>query len=77
MDYLVEKQNPLTVCPLSNVKLKVCDDMKQHNLKQMIDLGLCVTVDSDDPAYFGGNIFLIILPWPNKYMIKLNDQYPY
>ncbi len=56
VDYLVEKQVPLTVCPLSNVKLKVFDDMKQHNLKQMIDLGLGVTVNSDDPAYFGGYI---------------------
>ncbi len=56
VDYLVEKQVPLTVCPLSNVKLKVFDDMKQHNLKQMIDLGLRVTVNSDDPAYFGGYI---------------------
>ena len=56
VDYLVEKQIPLTVCPLSNVKLKVFDDMKQHNLKQMIDLGLWVTVNSDDPAYFGGYI---------------------
>ena len=56
VDYLVEKQIPLTVCPLSNVKLKVFDDMKQHNLKQMLDLGLWVTVNSDDPAYFGGYI---------------------
>ena len=56
VDYLVEKQVPLTVCPLSNVKLKVFDDMKQHNLRQMIDLGLWVTVNSDDPAYFGGYI---------------------
>ena len=56
VNYLVEKQVPLTVCPLSNVKLKVFDDMKQHNLRQMIDLGLWVTVNSDDPAYFGGYI---------------------
>jgi len=56
VDYLVEKQIPLTVCPLSNVKLKVFDNMKQHNLKQMMDLGLWVTVNSDDPAYFGGYI---------------------
>ena len=56
VDYLVEKQIPLTVCPLSNVKLKVFDDMKQHNLKKMLDLGLWVTVNSDDPAYFGGYI---------------------
>ncbi|MGF1519256.1 MAG: adenosine deaminase [Nodosilinea sp.] len=54
VDYLVEHQIPLTVCPLSNVKLCVFDDMAQHNLKQLMDLGLCVTVNSDDPAYFGG-----------------------
>ncbi|MBW4482197.1 MAG: adenosine deaminase [Tildeniella torsiva UHER 1998/13D] len=54
VEYLVEHQIPLTVCPLSNVKLCVFDEMAQHNLKQLIDLGLCVTVNSDDPAYFGG-----------------------
>jgi adenosine deaminase len=54
VDYLVEHQIPLTVCPLSNVKLCVFDTMAQHNLKQLLDLGLCVTVNSDDPAYFGG-----------------------
>ena len=56
VDYLAEKQIPLTVCPLSNIKLKIFDHMKQHNLKQMIDIGLGVTVNSDDPAYFGGYI---------------------
>ena len=45
---------PLTVCPLSNVKLKVFDDLAQHNLPRLLDLGLVVTVNSDDPAYFGG-----------------------
>lgn len=45
---------PLTVCPLSNVKLRVFADMKQHNLKRLLDAGLAVTVNSDDPAYFGG-----------------------
>lgn len=54
VEYLVEHQIPLTVCPLSNVKLCVFDTMEQHNLKQLMDLGLCVTVNSDDPAYFGG-----------------------
>jgi len=52
--YLVEHQIPLTVCPLSNVKLCVFDTMADHNLKQLLDLGLCVTINSDDPAYFGG-----------------------
>lgn len=56
LEYLIEKQIPLTVCPLSNVKLKVFDSMEQHNLKKLLNLGLCVTVNSDDPAYFGGYI---------------------
>ena len=56
LDYLIERQIPLTVCPLSNVKLKVFDSMEQHNLKKLLNLGLCVTVNSDDPAYFGGYI---------------------
>ena len=53
---LVVEQIPLTVCPLSNVKLRVFSSMEKHNLKHMLDLGLCVTVNSDDPAYFGGYI---------------------
>lgn len=53
---LGKTQVPLTVCPLSNVKLKVFPTMEKHNLKTMLNLGLCVTVNSDDPAYFGGYI---------------------
>ncbi|MHB1136140.1 MAG: adenosine deaminase [Coriobacteriia bacterium] len=45
---------PLTVCPLSNVRLRVVPDMKHHPLRTMMDAGLLVTVNSDDPAYFGG-----------------------
>ena len=45
---------PLTVCPLSNVKLRVFGDMRQHNVVELLRQGLCVTVNSDDPAYFGG-----------------------
>lgn len=47
---------PLTVCPLSNVKLRVFESIEKHNLKQLLDRGLCVTVNSDDPAYFGGYV---------------------
>ena len=47
---------PLTVCPLSNLKLKVVDDMAAHPLKAMLDAGLVATVNSDDPAYFGGYV---------------------
>lgn len=52
--YLAESQIPLTVCPLSNIKLCVFDHMSKHNIKQLLDLGVCVTINSDDPAYFGG-----------------------
>ena len=53
---LVDEQVPLTVCPLSNVKLRVFDTLEQHNLKDLLAAGLCATVNSDDPAYFGGYI---------------------
>jgi adenosine deaminase len=53
---MVEEQMPLTVCPLSNVKLRVFETLEQHNLKRLLQLGLCVTINSDDPAYFGGYI---------------------
>ncbi len=54
VERLAREQIPLTVCPLSNVKLRGFESMEQHNLKRLLDLGLCVTVNSDDPAYFGG-----------------------
>lgn len=53
---LVEEQIPLTVCPLSNTKLRVFDDMRQHNILQLLEQGVKVTVNSDDPAYFGGYV---------------------
>jgi adenosine deaminase len=51
---LARDQIALTVCPLSNVKLRVFDTMAQHNLVELLDAGLLVTLNSDDPAYFGG-----------------------
>ena len=54
VEKLVENQIPLTVCPLSNIKLKVFNKLKDHNLKKMLDKNLMVMVNSDDPAYFGG-----------------------
>ncbi len=56
MERLRSDRVPLTVCPLSNVKLRVFDSMEDHNLPQLLDAGLCVTINSDDPAYFGGYI---------------------
>jgi adenosine deaminase len=51
---LASERVPLTVCPLSNVKLGVFPSLAQHTLPALLDAGLCVTVNSDDPAYFGG-----------------------
>ncbi|MBA1260267.1 adenosine deaminase [Pseudomonas oryzihabitans] len=56
MARLADQQIPLTVCPLSNTKLCVFDDMSQHTILKMLDRGLKVTVNSDDPAYFGGYV---------------------
>jgi adenine deaminase len=54
VERLARERVPLTVCPLSNVKLRVFPDLAQHNLPDLLRAGLCVTVNSDDPAYFGG-----------------------
>jgi adenosine deaminase len=53
---LAREQVPLTVCPLSNVKLRVFPELARHNLKTLLDAGLKVTINSDDPAYFGGYV---------------------
>jgi adenosine deaminase len=53
---LARERVPLTVCPLSNVRLRVFPTLAQHNLPALLDAGLCVTVNSDDPAYFGGYV---------------------
>ena len=54
--YLSNTQIPLTVCPLSNLKLKVVKSLEDHPLKKMMENGLLVTLNSDDPAYFGGYV---------------------
>ncbi|MFT5224682.1 MAG: adenosine deaminase [Polaribacter sp.] len=54
MTHLAETQMPLTVCPLSNTKLRVFETMAKHTILVMLAQGVCVTVNSDDPAYFGG-----------------------
>ncbi len=56
MQRLARERMPLTVCPLSNIRLKVFDRIESHNLRRLLDAGLCVTVNSDDPAYFGGYV---------------------
>lgn len=53
---LVDERMPLTVCPQSNVRLKVFQDMSEHNILEMLDQGLMVTVNADDPSFFGGYV---------------------
>ena len=65
MQRLIAEQMPLTVCPLSNLKLKVVGDLSRHNLHRMLERGVLVTVNSDDPAYFGGYL--------NQNFIELAD----
>jgi adenosine deaminase len=72
---LADTRVALTVCPLSNLKLCVFDDLTKHTLKDLLDRGVAVTVNSDDPAYFGGyvnaNYFATIDA------LKLNDAEVY
>jgi adenine deaminase len=56
VQHLAKEQIALTVCPLSNVRLGVFPSIGQHNLKRLLDAGLLVTINSDDPAYFGGYV---------------------
>ena len=56
VEELVDRKIPLTVCPLSNLKLRVIEDLKEHPLKDMLQKGLLVTINSDDPSYFGGYV---------------------
>lgn len=77
MQRLKEEQIPLTVCPNSNIELKVFDHYQEHNIKQLLDFGLNVSVNSDDPAYFKGYLnqnFINIcenLPLTEEDVIKL------
>ena len=76
-DKLVEKLRdnniPLTVCPLSNVKLCVFDRLENHNLKKMLDKGLRVMVNSDDPAYFGGYLNTNLIETAKALKLSLED----
>lgn|SRR5690625_3871636 len=56
MRRLIQEQTPLTVCPLSNLRLKVVESLDDHNLGRMLKQGVKVTVNSDDPSYFGGYV---------------------
>ena len=73
VEKLVKDQIPLTVCPLSNVKLCVFDKLENHNLKKMLDSGLRVMVNSDDPAYFGGYLNKNLIETSKALNLKLED----
>ena len=70
---LVKDQTPFTVCPLSNVKLCVFDKLENHNLKIMLDKGLRVMVNSDDPAYFGGYLTQNLIETSRALNLELKD----
>ena len=73
VERLVKDQIPLTVCPLSNVKLCVFDKLENHNLKKMLDKGLRVMVNSDDPAYFGGYLNKNLIETSKALNLELED----
>jgi len=64
---------PLTVCPLSNIKLRVFNELKEHNLKKMLDEKLMVMVNSDDPAYFGGYLNKNLIEIQSALNLSIND----
>ena len=70
---LKRRQIPLTICPLSNIKLCVFKNMHEHSFKTLFDQGLCVTVNSDDPAYFGGYVVENYLALQDAFQLTRND----
>jgi adenosine deaminase len=72
---LVSKKIPLTLCPLSNLKLRVIDKMENHPLKKLMMKGVSVTINSDDPAYFGGYINANYLAVQKALHLDRNDFY--
>ena len=68
MQRLKDEQMPLTVCPNSNIELRVFDNYKEHNIKALLDYGLNISVNSDDPAYFKGYV--------NQNFINLYENLP-
>ncbi|ABE74239.1 adenosine deaminase [Psychrobacter cryohalolentis] len=68
MQRLKDEQMPLTVCPNSNIELRVFNNYKEHNIKELLDYGLNITVNSDDPAYFKGYI--------NQNFINISENLP-
>ena len=75
VEEIIRRDIALTVCPLSNLALCVIDDLEKHPLRRMMDLGLKVTVNSDDPAYFGGYINDNFIAVQNALKLNKSDVY--
>jgi len=73
VEKLCKDKTPLTVCPLSNIKLRVFNKLKEHNLKKMLDKKLMVMVNSDDPAYFGGYLNKNLIEIQSALNLSIND----
>jgi len=73
VEYLIKNKIPLTVCPFSNIKLCVFDKLENHNLKTMLEKGLHVLVNSDDPAYFGGYLLDNLVECANELNLSRDD----
>ncbi|WP_043884537.1 adenosine deaminase, partial [Vibrio antiquarius] len=73
VESLIESKMPLTVCPLSNLKLCVFDDMKDHNIVELLRKGVAVTINSDDPVYFGGYMTDNFLAVNNAHPMSNNE----
>ena len=73
VETIKEKNIPLTVCPLSNINLCVFDKLENHNLKEMLDNGLRVMVNSDDPTYFGGYLNTNLIETSKALNLRIED----
>ena len=75
MEELREREIPLTVCPLSNLKLRVVEDLKNVPVRSFLEKGILVTLNSDDPSYFGGYINDNYLQTAEALQLSRNDIY--
>jgi len=73
IDKMVANKIPLTLCPLSNIKLKNVDQIENHTVKKMMDRGMMITINSDDPAYFGGYVNENLQLITDTFMLNEND----
>lgn len=77
MQYLIDQQVPLTICPLSNIKLCVYDRLSMHPIADMLAKGVCATINSDDPAYFGGYLLENYLQTFQVHQLGMDHAYQF